>query len=369
MVQLLLEGLHRRVAEARSPITRVSHVNARVSAGSTEIGTFQPSKLLLLIKYCFAAVRAGVTGAANCFYYVPAPGKRSALYRDWIVLTLCRPFYRTVVFHWHGVGLADWLESEATSIERRITVFLLGSPSLSIVLSDFGRRDAEIVRSRKIAIVPNGIPDPCPDYSEAVLPARTARAAERRRGDPALPPSVFRLLFLASCTEEKGLFAALEATALANRANQPIHVHLTVAGDFGSAADRQRFEQRIAQDDLRDTVAYAGFVGPEQKTSLLRESDALLFPSLYSHEGQPVTVIEALAHGLPVIATRWRSVPELLDGPDAILVDGQDSAAIAEAICTAAHAQVSTSGRERFLSRYSVDRHLEAIEQALISTV
>ena len=63
-----------------------------------------------------------------------APGKRAALYRDWVVMVLCRPFFRQVIHHWHAVGLGvigDHLLEEL-AFER------LGRP-------DPGRREAALV--------------------------------------------------------------------------------------------------------------------------------------------------------------------------------------------------------------------------------
>jgi len=82
------------------------HVNARYSKTLEDIGEFQGSKPFLILFYCLQAIwcrfRYGVTN----FYYVPAPGKRVALYRDWLVMLLCRPFFKKIILHWHAAGLA-----------------------------------------------------------------------------------------------------------------------------------------------------------------------------------------------------------------------------------------------------------------------
>src|SRR5438046_2974173 len=69
------------------------HVNARLSRKLEDIGNLRVGKTILLFGYCLQAIwcrfRYGVTN----FYYVPAPGKRSALYRDWMVMVVCRPFF------------------------------------------------------------------------------------------------------------------------------------------------------------------------------------------------------------------------------------------------------------------------------------
>src|ERR1043166_5553748 len=114
-VQLMLEGFGGDRRKRKRPRTNESgiecyHVNARFSKTLEDIGEFQPLKLLLILYYCSQAIwcrfRYGVTN----FYYVPAPGKSVALYRDWLVMFLCRPFFKHIILHWHAAGLARWLE-------------------------------------------------------------------------------------------------------------------------------------------------------------------------------------------------------------------------------------------------------------------
>src|SRR5580765_153455 len=124
MVQLMLSGFggdRRRHGERPAPNPEGAgsqpfgiecyHVNARLSQKLEDIGDLRIGKFTLLLGYCAQAVwcrfRYGVTN----FYYIPAPGKRSALYRDWIVMLICRRFFKRVILHWHAAGLAKWLET------------------------------------------------------------------------------------------------------------------------------------------------------------------------------------------------------------------------------------------------------------------
>jgi len=368
MVQQLLAGLRRRVEAGNAfPVRSIVHVNARVSSHAGQIGKMSPLKFFLLLKYCVVAIWQRLKGSTDTLYYVPAPAKRSALYRDWTDMLFCRPFYPTVLLHWHGVGLGEWLDREAKGWEKWITLLLLGGADLSIVLSDFARADAARVQPVSIAVVPNGIPDPCPDFESTILPRRRQRQAARaplRSGSPSAP---LRALFLASCTREKGLFVSVEAIALVASQHPALGIHLTVAGGFVTETEQREFHAYLDSRRLREVVSYAGFVADAEKTLLLSESDILLFPSVYAHEGQPVSIIEALASGLPVIATRWRGIPELLEGTDAQLIEGQDPVALAGAIRLAAGADIDSRGRQRFIDRYSVESHLDSfIEAALI---
>src|SRR5262249_40147889 len=100
MVQLMLNGFggdhrKRRTAEAKENPHNLTcyHVNARVSKELEDIGDFRLSKLFLLIAYCLQAIWCRMRYGVTTLYYIPAPGKHSALYRDWLVMLLCRPFF------------------------------------------------------------------------------------------------------------------------------------------------------------------------------------------------------------------------------------------------------------------------------------
>src|SRR5687767_5827482 len=98
MVKLMLEGLGGDARSKRSLPTGARdreiecyHVNCRLSEGVDDIGSFRFEKVWLLFRYCFEAIWCRWRFNVHTFYYVPAPGKRAALYRDWIVMLLCRP--------------------------------------------------------------------------------------------------------------------------------------------------------------------------------------------------------------------------------------------------------------------------------------
>jgi glycosyltransferase involved in cell wall biosynthesis len=376
MVKLMLAGLREAGRSNPTRHLQLFHVDAKLSSNLETIGKFRWSKVLLLLKYCFKAWRHRFTHQADAFYYIPAPGKRNALYRDWIVMFFCRPIFKKIILHWHAVGLGEWIEKEAVGWERWITYRLLGGADLSIVLSEFGRADAMRLFPRKIDVVANGIPDPCPDFDQSVLPERQRRFRERNEGRQ----KNFTVLFVGACTEDKGLFVTLEAVALINHRlrgeRSPISVLLMVAGEFVSAEDRQRFDDRIVRSDLQEAVnaethqpaplvRHVGFVSGDSKNDLFRHSDCLCFPSLYVAEGQPVTIIEALAFGLPVVATRWRGIPDLLKGADARFIDRQDSNELANVLEEVVRAELTMAGRKLFLARYGLDKYLDGLERVL----
>ena len=350
MVQILLEGL------SADPRFEVHHVDARVSDDLEDVGSFRLQKFIRLFKCIFQAWWLRLRHGRMAFYYVPAPAKRSAIMRDWMVMALCRPLFSKLVLHWHAYGLGEWAR-EGRDWQRALTRIALGKADLSIVLNDYNKRDAEVFAPKRIEVVPNGIPDLFPDYETALAPIREARAAtlkalqepaakvgryesgkveegekaceggkvgrlegegaeETRRGEEL---ERVRFLFLGHLIETKGVFVAIEATGLANeylrKSNAPWRAHLTLAGSFTSEEEKVRvlasIEQanKVAGDD-GPCVTLAGFLNSGQKKAALVEADCLVFPTFYENEAQPLVLLEAMSAGLTVITTSWRGIAE-----------------------------------------------------------
>ncbi|MBU6409960.1 MAG: hypothetical protein KGR98_06195, partial [Verrucomicrobia bacterium] len=104
MIQLMVEGFGGDRDKGQSAANDLGiecyHVNARFSRSLQDVGEFQGWKIFLIFFYCFQAVWLRFRHGVTAFYYVPAPGKSVALYRDWLVMLLCRPFFKTMILHW-----------------------------------------------------------------------------------------------------------------------------------------------------------------------------------------------------------------------------------------------------------------------------
>ena len=383
MVKLMLDGFGgdcRAGAKPTGPV-QCYHVNARVSDNMEDIGAFRLGKLLLILRYCFEAIWCRFRYGVRALYYVPAPGKRAALYRDWIVMLLCRPFFRQRIYHWHASGLGDWLKTNAIWPERWLTHLLLGHPKLSFSLAIPSMRDALWFQSRGVKIVPNGIPDPCPYFDSGIAPRRLARVIARRailagkssfqtESDLAGEHSdVFRVFYLAHCTREKGVFETIEGVRLANdklRAKgSRLRIQATIAGAFLFPEEEPEFHAAINEANQEEKcVEYAGFVSGDAKQHFLLESDCLCFPTFYSAEGQPVSLIEAMAFGLQIVTTRWRAIPDMLpaDHPGfCIPQSAEDVSAKLLEVCTLD----ALSLRRHFVEHYTVQQYVEILQRSL----
>jgi glycosyltransferase involved in cell wall biosynthesis len=139
---------------------------------------------------------------------------------------------------------------------------------------------------------------------------------------------------------------------------------LTLAGD--GAVDRAR--RVIAEHGLEGSVQVRSWLQPAQVSELLTEADLLVLPS--RNEGQPMAVLEAMAHGLCVVASDVGGIPELVeDGRSGFLVPPDDVEALVAALRKVLtddglRGALGASARQRALEEFDVDvvwRRIDAI--------
>lgn len=153
----------------------------------------------------------------------------------------------------------------------------------------------------------------------AVKP-RATRAREREAGP-------LRLLFIGTAFEAKGGVEALRAVALARKNEDVV---LDVLSDIPT---RWRAQIEASAGAIR---AHPWPASSEKVLSLFRQSDALLFPSHMDTLG--FVILEAMAHGLPVIATEHFATPELVeDEVSGLIVGGENGLYAADGLCRFDH--------------------------------
>ena len=353
------------------------HVNARFSKNLADIGELRGGKFFLIFFFCTQAIWCRFRYGVENFYYVPAPGKRVALYRDWLVMLICRPFFKHIILHWHAAGLAKWLETSVQIRTRALTYRLFKPVNLSIVLSSYNLADAEKLLSQRICIVNGGIADPCPEFAEKILPPRRVKTAARKKilagGISHADESVktVNTLYVALVSREKGAFDAVESVGLANEKSAaekwPLRFRLTVIGGFASEEEEKELREFVRQRGLQNVVEILGFVSAGRKKQAFADADIFCFPTYYSAENQPGNLIEALAFGLPIITTRWRSIPEMLPENYPGLVDPKSPGQIADALRLLAVSDLSEDFRGIFLRRFTLEQHLVNMAGAIRS--
>ncbi|MEL6952857.1 MAG: glycosyltransferase family 4 protein [Pseudomonadota bacterium] len=189
-----------------------------------------------------------------------------------------------------------------------------------------------------------------------VLPAMY----ERPETAPEKAPGT-HLVFVGRLAPVKGLRVLIEALAELDRSD----IRLTIVGD---GTERKALEAMAAPLDER--VNFTGYQSQDEVAAILATADAFVLPSFA--EGVPVVLMEALAAGLTVIATRITGVPELVDhGVSGLLVPPGDPEALSDVIAgfaddPEAAQTMGAAGRETVRSEFDID--IEAARLARLFT-
>jgi glycosyltransferase involved in cell wall biosynthesis len=164
-----------------------------------------------------------------------------------------------------------------------------------------------------------------------------------------------RALCVASLQEYKGHRVLFEALSGAGQSLALVHVDLV-----GNGPLRQELEELARDLGLHSRVSFHGSLVEEAVTELLERADLFVLPSLVARNGQmeglPVVLMEALAAGAPVVATRLSGIPEVVhDGETGLLVEPGSPRDLARALQTVidqrAAAQARTEAGRRLVER------------------
>jgi colanic acid/amylovoran biosynthesis glycosyltransferase len=147
-----------------------------------------------------------------------------------------------------------------------------------------------------------------------------------------LPNEPLRLLSVGRLIEKKGMAYGIRAVAMLVEAGRD--VEYTIVGD---GPDRRALEDLVCSMRLGSRVAFLGWRQSDEVVELMSKHHVLVAPSTTDRngdmEGIPVTLMEAMATGMPVVSTWHSGIPELVqNGISGLLVDERDVDGLADAI-------------------------------------
>lgn len=140
------------------------------------------------------------------------------------------------------------------------------------------------------------------------------------------------ILSVARLVEKKGIDYGIKAVARLTKRFRELQYFI-----IGDGIMRNELLQLIEKHQLQANVKLFGWMTQDEIFSVMRKTDIFLAPSVTSRtgsqEGIPVVLMEAMAHRLPVVATRHSGIPEIvINGQNGLLADERDIAGIADKI-------------------------------------
>ncbi|MEX7471293.1 glycosyltransferase [Mycobacterium adipatum] len=180
------------------------------------------------------------------------------------------------------------------------------------------------------------------------------------------PRSAMRLLAVGSLEEKKGHEYLVDACSrlLANGFSVECRI-------VGEGPERSHLERLISELNLRDRVTLIGSLSSDAVVTELNWADVFVMPSVIAGngmmEGIPVALMEAMASGVPVIASGISGIPELVQhGVSGLLVGEKDAGAIASAVQTMygddrLRQSLSIAARDAVVQRYDLANNVKTL--------
>lgn len=260
----------------------------------------------------------------------------------WRKMTIALPVLGSgaaLVLHLHGAEFRLFYD-RATALARYVIRFAFQRADRVIVLSE-GWREwvSESFPEARVQVIYN--PVEMPSYTDY---------QERKKNT---------ILFLGRIGERKGVRDLIKAASLLAPKMPSLRVMLAGDGDLVSA------KQWIAEAGLENNVDLLGWIGPTERAELLRTAWVYVLPSY--NEGLPISILEAMAAGMPVISTSVGGIPEALrEDIEGYLVTPGDVDALAERLCRvlqdeSLQRRLGGNARSRAASEFAIDKILREI--------
>ncbi|WP_404443833.1 glycosyltransferase family 4 protein [Microbacterium marinum] len=283
------------ISELRKLGADVDLLDRRFSASVAQVGRRNPRKVLAALSLMLRSVRKLRSKPdVVVFFGTNRPGSFAV---DLAVMSLMRLARVPVIQYIHTVGF-NRLAGSSPIVARLVAWFL--RVEVVVCLSDMVAADVRpsLGRRSRISIIPNAISPLTKDLQAADPP---------------------EFVFLANLIPEKGALDIVQVARECERLG--IRAHFAIYGHDSDPAYKATLMS--AAGSTHNLRIGGPVVGDVEKSRVLARARALLYPSRYPYEAQPLAIIEAMSVGTPTIAYPAGGIPEIvLDGVSGYLVEG-----------------------------------------------
>lgn len=258
--------------------------------------------------------------------YITTAQSKKGFMRDYFMIKLFKLFRVKVICHQYGANYKQLLSSLRPKGFNRL-IKMLEWVSAIIVEGQYMKEQYSFLcgYENKVRIIPNGLPHVGPN------------ALKPKEYDNTTP---FKLYYLSNLIWSKGYFDVLQAVnLLINKYNK--NIECVFAGAFMSSIDdkwsgisnKEDFDSYVREHHLEDKIKYYPGMYGDEKDKMFSKSHVFLLPTYYINEGQPISIIEAMAYGCVPIVTEYRHIPMMVNQTNGVFVDPENPELIATKIC------------------------------------
>lgn len=338
--------------KAKFTQVKLYHVRMAFSSDMDEVGKFKLMKIVRLLELIIKIYFYRFAYNIHTLYYPPAPPLRVPVMRDILILNSTRWLFKKTIFHFHAAGVSE-MYPQMKGLLKKLYERAYFQPDVCIRLSEFNPEDGKQFNTKKECIVPNGLDDMAALYpwekKEEIVP---------------------QLLSVGVLCESKGVMVLLEAAAILHKRGH--NFMLKFMGRFESEVFRKRIQDFIKEQELSKCIEFLGVQTGIQKHDAFSKADLFCFPTFFEAETFGLVALEAMQFNLPVVASRWRGIPSVVqDGVNGLLVPPKDAKALAEKLeililDPALRKSMGEEGRKIYEEKFTAEEHYKQLEQAFV---
>lgn len=266
----------------------------------------------------------------------------ASFWRKAIFIYIAKFFHKKVVWHMHAGRFAVFYQQHRYAVRK-----VVNKSDVIIALSEYWKEYFKNeFPTKRVEIIKNVISAP--------------RVHKQQTG-------YFTLLFLGLLGKNKGIYDLLECIR-----DHKVEFQGKLKLYIGGNGEIEHVKQLIKEYGIADIVIFEGWVSGDKKIELLNKSDAYILPSY--KEGLPISILEAMSYGMPIISTPVGGIPEIVsNGENGYLVEPGNKEDIYKAIISLLNdsdlrnrmGSVSLSRVGEHLPEY-VEKKLETLYDSLL---
>lgn len=298
------------------------------------IGRISIRKVGIMFIFFFRMIYILLSFQPRIVYFTIMPTGRT-FYRDALLALIIKCFGRKIIFHLHGIGIKE--ESSSSYFKRQIYKIIFWNTNV-ICMSENLKADVKSIYKGNPFVLANGIED-----------------HELHLIKEDIDPPV--ILYLSNLVKNKGIMVLLQSFEQLNNENISFRAKI-----IGGPAD-------VSMEDIQDFCNAKGLadkvfvLGPkynQEKVIELMKADIFVLPSF--NECFPVSILEAMQVGLPIVATTVGGIPDIIkDKQEGLLVESNNFYDLSQKlklllIDKQLRTVLGANARDKFCSNYTVDK-------------
>lgn len=321
---------------------RVDFVDLNFSSQVSDINVFSLKKILLNIGLVFKTWRYAFKPKFNKVYYLLSM-TRFGIIRDVMILFPSLLLRKKIFLHLHGSTI---IETHANSkLYRFFFNRILKGNSTFIAL---GKQHQEVLEEK------------LPFFRGRMFFINNTIIEHHTPVEIKTPKSNIKLLYLSNLHSKKGVLEIIDAMKHLD------DFELTIAGAYFDITP-EFFAEKLKTENLEQKINYVGVADEAMKKNLFAESDIFVLPSRLQ-EGSPISIIEAMSYGLPVVSTIVGCIPEMITGCGELMEQNYDGEKLVQSIKKVSEnlSQYSKNALQQYQQNYANSVFFESIEEKIL---